>query len=106
MIASLRGIIIFKSTHYIIVEVQGVGYGVYVSLSTFYKLPEIGDTVFLNIHTYVKEDLIHLFGFFSPEEKQIFQNIISVSGIGPRLAVNILSGKSPEDLTDAIASKN
>jgi len=106
MIASLRGVLTHKSTNYIIVEVQGTGYGIFVPLSTFYQLPETGDTVFLNIHMYVKEDLINLFGFASLEEKRIFQSMISVSGIGPRLALNILSGMSPEDLTDAISSKN
>lgn len=106
MIASLRGILTYKSTNHIIVEVQGTGYGVSVPLSTFYQLPETGETVFLNIHTYVKEDLISLFGFITVEEKRIFQSMISVSGIGPRLALNILSGMTPEDLTSAISSKN
>ncbi len=106
MIASLRGILTYKSTNHIIVEVQGTGYGVSVPLSTFYQLPETGETVFLNIHTYVKEDLINLFGFITVEEKRIFQSMISVSGIGPRLALNILSGMTPEDLTSAISSKN
>jgi Holliday junction DNA helicase RuvA len=106
MIASLKGILSYKSTNHIIVDVQGIGYRVTVPLSTFYELPETGQSVHLNIYTHVKEDLINLFGFIAPKEKEIFQLMISVSGIGPRLAINILSGISAEELTKAISMAN
>jgi len=106
MIATIQGTLFQKSTTYVIIDVQGVGYGVHVPLSTFYNLPDAGQPVFLNIHTYVKEDLINLFGFLTPQEKEVFQLMISVSGIGPRLAINILSGISAEDLGQAISTQN
>ena len=84
------------------IDTQGVGYRVTVPLSTFYELPESGESVILHIHTQVKEDAISLFGFLTPEERDVFEVIISVSGIGPKLAVNILSGISAHDLMTAI----
>ncbi len=102
MIAHLRGILSHKSAQSIIVDVQGIGYGLSIPLSTFYHLPEEGAVVSLAVHTHVREDAITLFGFQSAEEKAIFLRIITVSGIGPRLALNILSGITPEDLITAI----
>jgi Holliday junction DNA helicase RuvA len=106
MIASIKGILSYKSISHIIVDVQGIGYRIMVPLSTFYELPEIGQFVQLNIHTHVREDLINLFGFINPKEKEIFQLMVSISGIGPRLAINILSGISADDLTRAICAGN
>ncbi|MEA3470429.1 MAG: Holliday junction branch migration protein RuvA [Thermodesulfobacteriota bacterium] len=106
MIASIKGILSYKSTSHIIVDVQGIGYRIMVPLSTFYELPEIGQFVQMNIHTHVREDLINLFGFINPKEKEIFQLMVSISGIGPRLAINILSGISADDLTRAISAGN
>lgn len=106
MIAALRGILSYKSTQYVIVDVQGIGYHVAVPLSTFYLLPDVGTTVSLAIYTHVREDTISLFGFHSAEEKAIFQRMITVSGIGPRLALNILSGIAPDELTEAILAEN
>jgi Holliday junction DNA helicase RuvA len=106
MIASIKGRITGKSATEIIIEVNGIGYRLFVPLSTFYVLPEIGGPVFLNVYTHVKEDAVQLFGFHTAEEKKIFQLMISVTGIGPRLAINILSGISAADLTEAIASGN
>ncbi len=106
MIASLKGILSYKSTNYVIVDVHGIGYGVSVPLSTFYHLPDTGEMVRLVIHTHVKEDSISLFGFSDPRERDIFHLIISVSGIGPRLAINILSGISAEELVKAISTEN
>ncbi|MBN2282305.1 MAG: Holliday junction branch migration protein RuvA [Deltaproteobacteria bacterium] len=106
MIASIRGTLSEKSAHYIVVDVQGVGYGVYIPLSTFYNLPETGQPVTLAIYTHVKEDLINLFGFLTTREKEIFKTIISVSGIGPRLAINILSGISADELCSAISAQD
>ncbi len=106
MIASIKGILSYKSISHIIVDVQGIGYRITVPLSTFYELPEIGQFVQLNIHTHVREDLINLFGFINQKEKEIFQLMVSISGIGPRLAINILSGISADDLTRALSAGN
>jgi Holliday junction DNA helicase RuvA len=102
MIARISGILIQKSVQSLVIDTQGVGYRVTVPLSTFYELPELGAPVILHIYTQVKEDAISLFGFFTPVERDIFEVIISVSGIGPKLAVNILSGISAPDLVKAI----
>ncbi len=106
MIASLRGVLTRKSIQSVIIDVHGVGYDVFVPLTTFYRLPEIGDTVSLIIHTHVREDAITLFGFLTNEEKAMFQLIITVSGIGPRLAVNILSGIASTELYGAITTED
>lgn len=102
MIARISGILIQKNIQSLVIDTQGVGYRVTVPLSTFYGLPESGELVVLHIHTQVKEDAISLFGFLTAEERDIFEVIISVSGIGPKLAVNILSGISAHDLMMAI----
>ncbi len=106
MISSLRGTLIRKSTRHIVVDVNGIGYGVSIPLSTFYRLPDEGGTITLAVHTYVREDTISLFGFYTAQEKAIFQRMIAVTGIGPRLALNILSGISTEDLRDAIITED
>ena len=104
MIAHLRGILLKKSTDSIIVDNNGLGYEVFVPLSTFYTLPdEEGQEVSLHIHNHVREDAFLLFGFKTILEKRIFRLLISVSGIGPKLAVNILSGIGPDMLVEAIA---
>jgi holliday junction DNA helicase RuvA len=102
MIARISGTLIQKNVQSLVVDTQGVGYRVTVPLSTFYELPELGAAVVLHIYTQVREDAISLFGFLTPEERDIFEVIISVSGIGPRLAINILSGISASDLMTAI----
>ncbi len=106
MIASIKGVLTYKCAGDIIVDVNGIGYQVAIPLSTFYILPEIGQPVSLHIHTHVKEDALQLYGFQTSEEKIMFQLMISVSGIGPRLAINILSGISPHDLAEALARGN
>jgi Holliday junction DNA helicase RuvA len=103
MIAHLTGIIAARSTNTVVVNVGGVGYEVVVPLSTFYSLPEEQREVALHVYTHVREDAIVLFGFATELEKSLFLMLISVSGIGPRLAVNILSGIGPEDLLAAVA---
>lgn len=103
MIAHLSGLLFEKSTQSIIISAGGVGYEVFVPLSTFYALPETNETVNLHIHTHVRDDALILFGFSSRLEKNIFLLLVSVSGIGPKLAANILSGMGPEDLLHAIA---
>jgi len=105
MIALLTGHIAFKSIDHLILEVGGVGYRVMIPLSSFYSLPESGE-VRLNIHTHVKEDAIHLYGFLTMDEKEMFQLLLSVSGIGPRLALNILSNITVDELKSALQEGN
>ncbi len=106
MIASLRGILSYKSVSYIIVDVHGLGYGIDIPLSTFYQLPESGQEVFLYIYTHVKEDSLKLFGFKELREKEYFKCLLTVSGIGPKLAAAILSGISVDDLIMALAGED
>jgi Holliday junction DNA helicase RuvA len=106
MIAHIQGSLHFKSPEYLIIDVDGIGYQVQVPLSTFYNLPQVGSRVSLHIHTHVREDALQLYGFQSPEEKTIFVRLISISGIGPRLAVNILSGISPAELVESLGQNN
>jgi len=103
MIAYLKGILLAKSPQNIILDINGVGYEILVPLSTFYSLPEEKEAVSLNIYTHVREDTLCLFGFSTHLEKDIFRLLISVSGIGPKLAINILSGIGPHDLIAAIS---
>ena len=102
MIALLRGRLLQKEATRLIVDVQGVGYEVLVPLSTFYLLPDAGAEVTLRVHTHVREDQIALFGFLSPLEQQLFERLIGISGIGPRLALAVLSGIEPADLARAV----
>lgn len=104
MIAHLTGPLLKKTTQSVIIEAGGIGYEVFVPLSTFYTLPEKDEQVSLNIYTHVREDALLLFGFQTRLEKDLFLMLISVSGIGPRLSVNILSGIGPQELLEAIAS--
>lgn len=106
MIASLAGKLTSKKPDYIIVEVQGIGYGIHVPLSTFYALPDEGSEVLLKIHTHVREDALELFGFLTEREKEVFKLLINVAGLGPREAINILSGMETEDLVDAVINSN
>lgn len=102
MIAHLRGVVLEKHPNQIIVDVAGVGYELTIPVSTFTALPDAGGEVRLRVHTHVREDAISLFGFSTREEKAIFEKLISVSGIGPKLAVTILSGLAASDLINAI----
>lgn len=102
MIAHVRGRLIAKHPNQAIVETGGVGYDVVISVPTFSELPGTGGEVALHIHTHVREDQIALFGFVRPEEKQLFEKLLSVSGIGPKLAITILSGMSAPDMVAAI----
>lgn len=106
MIAHLHGTLLEKTTRSIIVDNAGIGYEVFIPLSTFYALPEKNEKVSLHIYTHVKEDALMLFGFQIPLEKDIFSLLISISGIGPKLALNILSGIGPDDLLGAMAHKD
>jgi len=104
MISLLRGKIAEKSLGRITIDVNGVGYGVAVPLSTYYKLSEIGSETELKIYTHMKDSLIDLYGFLSDGERSIFTMLLGVSGVGPRVAVNILSNVSPGDLVKYITS--
>ncbi|MBN1277989.1 MAG: Holliday junction branch migration protein RuvA [Deltaproteobacteria bacterium] len=103
MIAYLSGLLLSKTTQSVIIEAGGVGYEVYVPLSTFYKIPDENEKISLHIYTHVREDALILFGFQTRLEKDVFILLTSVSGIGPKLSVNILSGIGPMDLLKAIA---
>ena len=98
MIALLRGALLEKHPNQAIVEAGGVGYDVTIPVSTFTKLPEAGAEVRLKIHTHVREDALALYGFLTQDEKALFEKLISVSGIGPTLAIKILSGLAAPDL--------
>ena len=106
MIAHLTGRLISKKPTQIIIDVNGVGYVVYISINTFEKISEIGETVSLHTFLSVKEDSLTLFGFFSEPEKQMFELLISVNGIGPKLAQNVLSGIQIDDLRHALKTGN
>lgn len=106
MIALISGKIVYKGISHVIVDVQGVGYRVFIPLTTFYELPEAGQTITLHVHTNVKQDAINLFGFYTVQERDLFQLMISVSGIGPKMSMNILSGISAQELLRAISGGN
>jgi Holliday junction DNA helicase RuvA len=103
MIALVRGTLAYKSIDHVIIDVGGVGYRLFIPLSTFYSLPETGE-ISLFTHTHVREDSLLLYGFLSLEEKNLFVLLIGISGIGPKLAVNILSHIPAGDLKRAIAT--
>ena len=102
MIAALRGVLVEKHPNQVIVEAGGVGYDVTIPISTFSALPAAGAEVRLRIYTHVREDALSLYGFLSSEEKTLFEKLIGVSGIGPRLAVTVLSGLPVEELIGSI----
>lgn len=104
MIAQLQGRLLRKRPQEAVVDVQGVGYRVQIPLSTFYKLPPEGEAVELRTHTHVREDTLQLFGFLTGEEQELFERLIAVSGVGPRVAVNILSGIEAPELAEALRS--
>lgn len=102
MIGSLRGILLEKHPNQVILETAGVGYDVQIPVSTYSSLGDVGSEAKLRIHTHVREDALLLFGFITAEEKTIFEKLISVSGIGPKLAITVLSGLATPDLIAAI----
>lgn len=102
MIAHLYGVLLEKHPNQAIVETGGVGYDVTIPVSTFTHLPDAGASVRLKIHTHVREDALALYGFLTQDEKALFEKLIGVSGIGPTLAVKILSGLAAPDLINYI----
>lgn len=102
MIAHIRGRLIVKHPNQAIVEAGGVGYDLTISVPAFSELPGVGAEVALHVHTHVRDDAIALFGFLRAEEKQLFERLITVSGIGPKLAITILSGMAADGVVGAI----
>jgi Holliday junction DNA helicase RuvA len=106
MIASLHGKILVKRPDSLIIDVGGVGYLVHVPLNTFSAIKSLNEDVFLHVHTHVREDAIQLFGFGNEDEKRIFSTLINISGIGPKIALNILSTISSNDFHNAICNED
>jgi Holliday junction DNA helicase RuvA len=106
MIGQLRGKLLNKKPNLLLLDVGGVGYEVYIPMTSFYELPDEGNEVTLKIHTHVREDALTLFGFRSQREKDFFIKLISISGIGPKLAITILSGAQVEELAQALSEGN
>jgi len=106
MIAHLRGKLLAKHPNQAIVETGGVGYDVTISVPTFSELPAIGGDVALHIHTHVREDMLSLYGFLRSAEKTLFEKLITVSGIGPKLAITILSGMAAEEMVNSIRTND
>ncbi|MGB7921699.1 MAG: Holliday junction branch migration protein RuvA [Pyrinomonadaceae bacterium] len=108
MIAHLSGILLFKQTTTVILEVGGVGYEVTIPLSTFYDLPDAGtnSNIKLRIYTHVREDALQLYGFKTARERELFQQLISVSGIGPKLGITMLSGMNADEIIASIRTNN
>jgi Holliday junction DNA helicase RuvA len=106
MIAHLRGKLLAKHPNQAIVEAGGVGYDVTISVPTYSDLPTVGGEVALHVHTHVREDIIALYGFLLSSEKRLFEKLITVSGIGPKLAITILSGMAAAEMVNAIRSND
>lgn len=104
MIAHLRGRLLSKEANRLVIDVGGVGYEVQVPLTVYYRLGDEGSEVSLQIYTHVREDALSLYGFSAGSEKRLFELLISISGIGPRLGITILSGLPAEELAEAVAS--
>jgi Holliday junction DNA helicase RuvA len=102
MIAYLHGRVIEKHPNRVIVDVQGVGYDVHVPLSTYYDVGDQGAEISLRVHTHVREDALNLYGFLTALEQQLFERLIGISGIGPKLAIAVLSGIDPRELVGAV----
>jgi Holliday junction DNA helicase RuvA len=104
MIALISGKIVYKGISHVVIDAHGVGYRIFIPLTTFYELPEAGQIITLHVHTHVKQDAINLFGFYTVQERDLFQLMLSVSGIGPKMSMNILSGISVPEMLRAISS--
>jgi Holliday junction DNA helicase RuvA len=102
MIAFLRGRVLDKHPNRVVIDVNGVGYELYVPLSTYYDVGEVGTEIALRVHTHVREDALQLYGFLTTLEQQLFERLIAISGIGPKLAVAVLSGIDSRELVSSI----
>lgn len=106
MIAYLKGTILLKKPGEVVVNTGSVGYSLLIPLSTYFKLGEAGDSVELQVYTHLTDDSLQLFGFLTQEEKNIFLKLITISGIGPKMAINIISGIEPKELEEAVRETN
>jgi Holliday junction DNA helicase RuvA len=106
MISQLRGIILEKQPPQLILDVQGIGYEIDAPMSTFYRLPDIGQEIVLLTQFIVREDAHHLYGFATKEEKNLFRTLLKVNGVGPRLALTILSSIEPEEFVRCVVNKD
>jgi len=106
VIAHLRGILLDKHPNRAIIETGGVGYDVTISVPTFSEMSQVGTEISLHIYTHVREDALALYGFGRPEEKQLFEKLLTVSGIGPKLAITILSGMAADEMARAIRAND
>ncbi|TDJ50816.1 MAG: Holliday junction branch migration protein RuvA [Nitrospina sp.] len=106
MIAHLKGTLLKKMPASAILDVNGVGYQVFIPLTTYYELPELGDALSFFIHTHVREDALKLYGFLSEDDKNIFETLIGVNKVGPKLALTILSGLSAQGLAQAVSAQD
>jgi holliday junction DNA helicase RuvA len=104
VIARLRGQILYKIPNYVVIECGGVGYELAISVATYTELRDVGAEAVLHVHTHVREDALQLFGFHEVTEKRLFEKLLTISGIGPKLAITVLSGISAERLVGAIRS--
>jgi len=104
MIGQLRGIILEKQAPNLLLDVNGVGYEIDAPMSTFYRLPEVGQEIILHTHFVVREDAHHLYGFYSREERQLFRILLKVNGVGPRLGLTILSRMNPDEFVRCVAN--
>ena len=106
MIAQVKGILLEKSPTRVVLDVNGIGYEIYIPVSTFEKLPELGKPTQLLTHLHVREDILNLYGFWNDKDRKLFQLLISVSGVGPRVAIAVLSGVSADQFVKAVANEN
>lgn len=106
MIGQLRGLLLHKKPNLLLLDVQGVGYEVHIPVTTFYELPDEGSEITLKIYTHVREEVLALFGFRTQRDKDFFLKLTSVGGVGPRLAITILSGAPVEELAQAVSAGN
>src|SRR5687768_13197088 len=104
MIARLTGALVTKAVDHVVLDVHDVGYRVFIPLSTYYDLPELNAAVSLCVHTYVREDLLQLFGFLTVDERDLFEALLRVTKVGPKLALAMLSGMSVHDLRQAVST--
>ena len=102
MIAHIRGQLLYKIPNYVVVDCGGVGYELWISVTTFTELGELGSEARLHVHTHVREDALQLFGFYEVTEKLLFEKLLTISGIGPKLAITVLSGIAADRLVAAI----
>lgn len=106
MIGQVRGIILEKQPPQLLVDVHGIGYEIDAPMSTFYQLPDIGQEVTLFTHFVVREDAHHLYGFYTRDERLLFRTLLKVNGVGPRLALTILSSTAPEEFVRCVLNND